>query len=169
MFYLCLILHRTWKTSVIFTSNGFLARPTVSCYKFSNSLKALTVPKRVISVPHTGAYFLQMKTQINKLLSSSFPHLDIRFDTKPVERLSNFFEFKDSNPKGLRSHVVYKITCQRCGALHVGETVRHLHTRTSEHMGITPVFGQKRNDPHFSAILDHNLNTNQPLNAWKRF
>ena len=35
--------------------------------------------------------------------------------------------------KELRSGVVYKIECPRCQACYVGQTVRHLKTRISEH------------------------------------
>ena len=70
-----------------------------------------------------GTHFVQMKTQINKLLSSTFSHLDILFVAKPMRILSNFFKFKYSIPKGLTSEVVYKFKCQGCGALYVGETV----------------------------------------------
>ena len=150
MFYICFILYRTWKLKVIFMSNEFPARVIDSCFncfiekKFSNLPKALK-PKHVIyfPLPYTGTHFLLIKTQINELLLSAFPHLGIWFVAKPMQRLSIFLKFKDSTPKGLRSHVTYKITCQGCGALYVSETVRQLHTRTSEHMGITPVFGKK--------------------------
>ena len=46
--------------------------------------------------------------------------------------------------------------------MYVGETVLHLHTRTSEHMAITPVFGKTRKIHLFRHFGSH-LSTNQPL------
>ena len=56
--------------------------------------------------------------------------------------MSSFFRFKDRIPLGLRSRVVYKFKCQCCDALYFGETIRHLHTRISEHMGISACTGK---------------------------
>ena len=46
--------------------------------------------------------------------------------TTPVEKL-------------LKSKVVYKISCSRCNACHVGQTTRHLITRFKEHKSNGPV------------------------------
>ena len=61
---------------------------------------------------------------------------------KPICRLSNFFHFKVRIPLELRSHVVYQFTCQCCNALYLGKTCRHLHTRISEHCGISALTGK---------------------------
>ena len=73
----------------------------------------------------------------------------------PSFRLSNFFPFKDKIPCELRSHVVYLYKCQCCGALYVGQTRRHIHTRISEHMGVSPLTGKKRSVSTMSGILAH--------------
>ncbi len=70
-------------------------------------------------------------------------------------RLSDFFPFKDRIPFALRSHVVYKYKCQCCGALYVGQTRRHIHTRISEHMGVSPKTGNKLSVSQMSAVLTH--------------
>ena len=41
---------------------------------------------------------------------------------------------KATIPKDLRSHVVYQIDCTGCGSCYVGQTIRHLRTRLSEHL-----------------------------------
>ena len=66
-----------------------------------------------------------------------------------------FFPFKDRIPFALRSHVVYKYKCQCCGALYVGQTRRHIHTRISEHMGVSPKTGNKLSVSQMSAVLTH--------------
>ena len=67
--------------------------------------------------------------------------------------LSNFFPSKDKIPGELRSHVVYLYKCQCCGALYVGQTRRHIYTRISEHMGVSPLTGKKRSVSTMSGIL----------------
>ena len=72
-----------------------------------------------------------------------------------MQRLSTFFRFKDRIPLSLRSRIVYKYKCQCCNALYVGETVRHLHKRISERMGILGCTGKPLSKPLFSNIRDH--------------
>ena len=117
----------------------------------------LTVAKKVICIclPLIGFHSPQIRTQIQKICSSTFSHIKIRTVFRPTKRLSHFFTFKDRIPKGLTSHVVYSFTCQCCNALYVGQTVRHLHTRVSDHLGISPLTGKKRTNPSPSVILPH--------------
>jgi hypothetical protein len=58
---------------------------------------------------------LQIRSQLQKFLSSAYPHISLC-------RFSNLFPFKDKIPCELRSHVVYLYKCQCCGALYVGQT-----------------------------------------------
>ena len=66
-------------------------------------------------------------------------------------------------PCGLRLHVVYLYKCQCCGALYVGQTRRHIHTRISEHMGVSPLTGKKRSVSTMSGILAHIHNTKHDI------
>ena len=50
---------------------------------------------------------------------------------------------------------MYLYKCQCCGALYVGQTRRHIHTRISEHMGVSPLTGKKRSVSTMSGILAH--------------
>jgi hypothetical protein len=88
-------------------------------------------------LPHTGTHSLQIRTQIQRLCSVAFPHISIGIVFRPTLRLSNFFMFKDKFPDALRSCVVYSFKCRCCSASYVGQTVRHLHTRVSEHLCIS--------------------------------
>ena len=65
------------------------------------------------------------------------------------------FPFKDKVPKYLRSSVVYFFKCRCCSASYVGQTTRHLHTRISEHLGISPITGKHTSNPTKSSVLSH--------------
>ena len=83
------------------------------------------------------------------LLIHIFPYVCFR----PSCRFPNIFPCKDRISIALRSHVVYQFTCQCCSALYVGQTRRHIHTRISEHMKVSPLTGKKRSIPTMSSIL----------------
>ena len=116
-----------------------------------------SAPKKILyfSLPYTGAHSLQIRTQISRLCSSAFPHLNIRFVFRPTLRLSQLFAFKDKIPNALRSCVVYSFTCRSCSATYLGQTVRHLHTRVSQHLGVSLLTGSKSSNPTMSSILSH--------------
>jgi hypothetical protein len=107
--------------------------------------KVHTCSKKVIyfCLPFTGHHGLQIRSQLQKFLSSAYPHISLCVVFRPSFRLSNFFLFKDKIAGELRSHMVYLYKCPCCGALYVGQTRRHIHTRISEHMGVSPLNGKK--------------------------
>ena len=96
--------------------------------------------------------------QITRLCSAAYFHLNIRFVFRYCTRISSFFPFKDKVPKFLRSSVAYLFYCRCCSASCVGQTTRHLHTRISKHLGITPITGKLSSSPIMSSIFSH-LNT----------
>ena len=116
---------------------------------FHSKPPILTAAKKIIyfSLPFTGTHSLQIR--------SAFPHLNIRFIFRSPTRISTFFPFKDKVPKYLRSSVVYSFTCRCCSALYVGQTTLHLHTRISEHLGVSPITGKKSTSPTTSSIHSH--------------
>ena len=147
----------------LFNSNGFpsqmfdrIVRRLLD-HTFDPRPPVLTATKKIIyfCLPFTGIHSLQIRTQINRLCNAAFPHLDIRFVFRSSRRISSFFPFKDKVPKYLRSSVVYLFKCRCCSASYVGQTTRHLHTRISEHLGISPITGKHSTNPAMSSILSH--------------
>ena len=132
---------------------------------FEKAPTELIAPKRLVifSLPYTGLHSIQIRKQIIKLFSPAYPHIQLRCIFRPVQRLSSFFRFKDRIPLGLRSRVVYKFKCQCCDALYFGETIRHLHTRISEHMGISACTGKPLSKPSFSNILSYHQSSGHPI------
>ena len=49
---------------------------------------------------------------------------------------------KSSLDKNLKSHVLYKVTCNGCSSIYVGQTSRHVTTRISEHQKKDSPVGQ---------------------------
>ena len=76
---------------------------------------------------------------------------------------NTFFPFKDRVPLMLRSLVVYKYTCASCNASYIGKTKHHLHTRVSQHLGISPRTNNPVASPVFSAIRTHSEETGHPI------
>ena len=102
-------------------------------------------PKNIIyfKLPLTRSHDLQNRTQVSKLWSSAFRQVSLRFIFQSGRRFSNFFPLKDRIPMLMRLRVVYIYTCQCCRALYLGQTRRHLQTRVSEYMGVSPLTGEK--------------------------
>jgi hypothetical protein len=87
--------------------------------------------------------------------SVPFSHISIRIVFRPTLRVSNFFMFKDKIPDAFRSCVVYSFKCRCCSASYVGQTVRHLHTLVSEHLGISALTGKTSSSPQLTSIFSH--------------
>ena len=89
-------------------------------------------------------------------IRNSLPQCNIKVILKSTKRLSALFRFKDVIPKELRSHLVYKFSCSSCNATYYGKTERHLNVRSGEHIGLSPLTGN-RVACKPSAISDHLL------------
>ena len=121
-----------------------------------NPFFTLLLRKRSISVPpFTGSHLLQIRTQIARLCNAAYPYINIRFAFRSFKHISSFFPFKDKVPKFLKSGVVYLFKCRCCSVSYVCQTTRHLHTRVSEHLEISPVTGRPSSSPVMSSILSH--------------
>ena len=77
-------------------------------------------------------------------------------------KIESFFKYKDRVPPRVTGGVVYKYTCQECHLTYVGETVRHLYTRISEHKGVSARTGLPLSNPK-SNIYNHFLNTGHAI------
>ena len=62
--------------------------------------------------------------------------------------------------KIIRKYVVYLYTCIGCNAQYVGSTIRQLHCRINEHIGVSIRTNTPQINPSFSAIRDHLSDTN---------
>ena len=127
-------------------------------------LKIQTVPKKqlLLVLPYLGSLSLQVR---NRLLSAfhCLPQVQLRIVFTSNNRIGTILPFKDRIPFSLRSSVVYKFTCATCNSCYYGQTKRHLHTRISEHKGISPLTGKKLSNVN-SSVFDHCSTCNQDVN-----
>ena len=82
--------------------------------------------------------------------------MNIKVILKSTNHLSSLLRLKDVIPKELRSHPVYKFSCSSWNATYYGKTERHLHVRSGELIGSSPLSGN-RVACKSSAISDHLL------------
>ena len=87
----------------------------------------ITVPKKdVLIVPRfLGQFSLNLRSRLYNCFNKTLPQCNIRVIFQSKNRLSNLFRFRDSIPKELRSHIVYKFLCSNCNITYYGETERH--------------------------------------------
>ena len=70
----------------------------------------------------------------------------------------NYFNFKDKIKRELRSLLVCNFKCNSCNAEYIGKTKQHYRTRTSEHIGVSPLTEKcVKNNSQTSAVHDHVL------------
>ena len=79
---------------------------------------------------------------MQNVLMNLVPSVKFVFILSNTRTIGSLFKFKDTLPKESRSCVIYKYVCSQCEALYVGSTIRTLHTRMSEHLGMSPRTGQ---------------------------
>ena len=120
-----------------------------------------TVPKRELSIclPFLGKHSLELKSKITRFADKYFPTCRIKVIFKCNNRLKNFLVFKDKIPLNVRSHLLYRYTCDGCNAIYIGKTRRHYLVRVFEHLGISlrthKKFTYNPNNGNNSAILNH--------------
>ena len=102
-----------------------------------------------------------MRSEIISLLNNMLPSVTPYIVLTNKRTVGSLFKYKDTLPLMSRSHVIYKYACPPCGAVYVGSTARTLHTRVSEHLGVSPRTNLPVSTPSHSAIRDHSENTCQ--------
>ena len=100
-----------------------------------------------------------MSTRLCKFVSSHFPQCKLRVIFNCSNRLRNFCSFKDKIPLSVRSHILYRYTCDDCNAIYVGKTRRHYLVRVFEHLGVSLATHKKytfnSQNNNNTAILNH--------------
>ena len=120
-----------------------------------------TVPRKEVRIclPFLGKHSFEIRTKLCKFVSLHFPQCKLQVMFNSNNRLRNFFGFKDKIPLSVRSHVLYRYTCDCCNAVYIGKTRRHYGVRVLEHLGISLATGNNYtfnpNNTNNTAILNH--------------
>ena len=122
----------------------------------------ITVPKKEVRIvlPFLGQFSLNLRSRLYNCFNKTLPQCNLKVIFQSKNRLSNLFRFKDSIPKELRSHIVYKFLCSNCNITYYGETERHLNVRSGEHLSLSALTGKRVNNDKKSAVKDHCLFNN---------
>ena len=151
----------------IFRRNSFPVYFTDRCVKkfldkiFIEKNVVFTVPKKVvrITLPFLGKQSFEIKKRLKTFIGTNFPQCDLQIIFNCNNRLRNFFNFKDKIPHSVRSHLLYRFTCDDCKAIYIGKTRRHYGVRVNEHLGISLLTGNtytfNPNNKNNTAILNH--------------
>ena len=102
-------------------------------------------------------------SDISKLISKFYHQIDFRLIFANNFSISSFFNFKDRISPNIKSNIVYNYSCSHCSATYLGESIRHFHTRVSEHKGISPRTGVPYTKAPKSNIYQHYLQTGHEI------
>ena len=108
-------------------------------------------------LPYIGNLSTEIKRKVIKYCKCYCKSTNIKIVFSPF-KVGNLFSVKGSVPKYLRSFVVYRFTCLGCNASYIGETIRHLTTRTKEHL-------ETDSKSHIFKHLDTNRKCKELCNA----
>ena len=112
-----------------------------------------------ICLPFLGKESFQIRTKLSNFVAKNFPVCKLQVIFNSNNRLRNYFSFKDKIPLRVRSHILYRYSCDGCKAIYIGKTRRHYGVRVFEHLGISLITGKKYtynpDNPNNSAILNH--------------
>jgi hypothetical protein len=82
--------------------------------------------------------------------------LNVNLSFYSLNKLNNYIKAqKDILPTQSHKNVVYRISCKNCDATYVGQTLRQLKTRITEHRNHI-----RRNTTNLSVITEHRLDFN---------
>ena len=140
--------------------------------KFLNKMRTPTrlsydVPKdkQYISLPFFGHPSYVVRNKLLSLFRIHFPQIDVKVILTNRLTIGSFFRVKEHLPEHLCSNVIYQYKCtsEGCMSSYVGSTLRTLHDRTCEHIGVSFRTGSRLADPKPSSIREHSRQCSHPM------
>ena len=104
-----------------------------------------------------------VKTRLTMTMNKHMKFCKLRVIFETNNRLRNYFRFKDSVHKTLRSHLIYNFSCGSCTASYIGKTYRHFKVRVSEHQSVSPRTGKLVKGTLSTSVRDHMLLCNHKV------
>ena len=137
------------KIKDIFIQNSYSESFIDKCVK--TFLNKVFIPKRIIQtaekkqvtivLPYMSMILTELKVKLHKTFKQLLPASDLRVIFKFSLRMKNYFNFKDKAKRELRSLLVHNFKCNSCNPEYIGKAKQHYRTRTSDHIGISPLAG----------------------------
>ena len=102
------------------------------------------VPKAKVyfSTFYLGEISKQLSNDIKKIVSQSYPQVNLLIIFKTHSTIGGQFTFKDKQPLLNRSNLIYRYTCQYCKAFYKCKSEPQLWLRISEHTGVSACTGK---------------------------
>ena len=134
-------------------------------YKCNQKSPVPTVPRDVkyIKLPFYGHTSYKIRKELLNTLKHAYPAINFRIIFNNTFTIGSLFKFKDEIPTMLQSNVCYKYECSGCNAGYIGSTIRNLHTRICEHIGISNRTLYPLSTPAHSKIREHSEQTDHPI------
>ena len=82
--------------------------------------------KVYFSTFYLGEISKQLSNDIKKIVSQSYPQVNLLIIFKTHSTIGGQFTFKDKQPLLNRSNLIYRYTCECCKAFYIGKTERQL-------------------------------------------
>ena len=100
---------------------------------------------------------LNLRLKLYNCFKKTLPPCNIKVIFESENHLGNLFWFKDLIPKELRSHLVYKLSCNNCNITYYSETECHFTVRSREHLSPSALTSKRVNNNKKLAFKDHYL------------
>ena len=133
--------------------------------KVYNNSPVLTAEKCkvYISIPYMSQDCDKFIASLYDIISSYYPHLDIRLvPTNPL-KIGSFFKNKEALPDELRSNIIYEYICDVCQASYIGCTTKQSRVRYFQHLGRSYRTDKVSSQPSHSNIRNHALEHGHPI------
>ena len=97
------------------------------------------------------------------LVRRFYPHVNLKFIFRNSFTIGSLFCFKDRLPLMFRTSVIYQYSCGQCSSSYIGQTVKQLKVRISQHKGRSFRTNNLLTCPENSKILEHSLNSGHSI------
>ena len=104
-----------------------------------------------------GKIYLQSKDQLTEIVCTCKKNIKLNVVFRSSNKIRNAFRFKCQIPKYMNLKEIYKLKCNICNDVYIGETKRHFLVREYEHHGksILTEKNLKYTEKDFAAIKKH--------------
>ena len=97
------------------------------------------------------------------LVRRFYPHVDLNCIFRNSFTIGCLFCFKDRLPLILRTSVIYQFSCGQCSSSYIGQTVKQLKVRISQHKGRSFRTNNLLTCPENIKILEHSSNSGHSI------